>query len=113
MVAASLVDSARRDSTVVGGNLNSLRCRSNELLKIPSITIPRTAIASRPAVRETALFTPDAMPARFCETELITVAVSGATLIVIPKPTTTIGGEKIVPQLPPPPGHQKKKGKRA
>ena len=43
-----------------------------------------------------ALFTPEAAPARFAGTEFITVVVSGATLIAIPTPNTTIAGKKVV-----------------
>ena len=57
---------------------------------------PNTATASKPAVRDTALFTPDAIPARLSCTAFITVVVSGATLIAMPKPSTMIAGRKVV-----------------
>ena len=53
-------------------------------------------MARSPAVRATALLTPDAIPARFDATEFITVVVRGATLIAIPRPRMTIGGQKFV-----------------
>src|ERR1700726_596386 len=59
--------------------------------------MPRAAMARSPAVRATALLTPDAMPARFCETEFITVVVRGATLMAIPRPRITTGGKKMCP----------------
>src|SRR4026208_639569 len=65
-----------------------------------SITTPNTAIASRPAVRDTALFIPDATPACSSPTALITVVVKGATLIAIPSPSTSTAGKKLVQKLP-------------
>ena len=53
-------------------------------------------MAISPADLATALLTPDAMPTRFCTTEFITVVVSGATLIAIPSPSTTVAGKKFV-----------------
>ncbi len=53
-------------------------------------------MATNPAVRATALLTPDATPACVCETELITTVVSGATLMAIPRPSTATGGKKSV-----------------
>jgi len=48
-------------------------------------------VMARNAVRATALFTPDAIPARSCARELITVVVSGATVMAMPSPRTTTG----------------------
>ena len=53
-------------------------------------------MARRPAERATALFTPEARPTRFDGTEFMTVVVSGATLIAIPRPNATMGGKKFV-----------------
>ena len=53
-------------------------------------------MANSPAVRETALLTPEAMPAWLDLTEFMTVVVSGATAIAIPSPSTTIAGKKPV-----------------
>jgi hypothetical protein len=47
-------------------------------------------------VRATALFTPDAIPARFAATELIIVVVSGATVIAMPNPRKTIPGKNFI-----------------
>src|SRR5581483_7035023 len=68
---------------------------------------PSTAIASNPAVRETALLIPEAIPARFCRTEFITVVVKGATLMASPTPSTTTAGKKVVQYLPPSFGRMK------
>jgi hypothetical protein len=51
------------------------------------------AIASQAAVRETALLTPDAAPARLWSTVFMTVAVSGATLIDMPDPNISTAGK--------------------
>src|SRR5580765_3618679 len=64
-----------------------------------NITIPSTAMASKPATLETALLIPEAMPARVCATEFITVVVSGATLMAIPTPRTVMGGKNVVQYL--------------
>ena len=53
-------------------------------------------MASKPAVRETALLIPEAMPAWLSRTEFITVVVNGATLMAIPRPSTTIAGKNPV-----------------
>ena len=49
-------------------------------------------MASRPARRATALFTPEAMPAWCWLTDASTVAVSGATSRVTPMPNTIAPG---------------------
>jgi hypothetical protein len=59
------------------------------------MTKPKIAIASSAAVRETALLTPEATPARSGPTEFITVVVSGATVTVIPMPSTTTAGRNV------------------
>ena len=51
---------------------------------------------NKPATRETALFTPDAMPTCFSSTAVITTVVRGATLMAIPKPRTITAGKKVV-----------------
>ena len=55
------------------------------------------------AVRETALFTPEASPECLPETEFIAVVVSGAMTRAIPKPMTTTAGKKVVQYEPPVP----------
>ena len=49
-----------------------------------AITMPKIAIASSAAVLDTALLTPEAIPATSGPTEFITVVVSGATVTVMP-----------------------------
>ena len=68
---------------------------SSMWLKLCSMRIPKTAIASKPAVRETALLIPEATPTRFSGTEFITVVVRGATLTAIPMPRTRIAGKNV------------------
>ena len=57
---------------------------------------PKTATARSPAIRDTALFTPEATPASLEGTDSITAVVSGATLIAIPMPRTTTAGKKVL-----------------
>ena len=45
-------------------------------------------MASKPAARDTALLTPDAVPASSCPTEFMAVVVSGATVMAMPRPRT-------------------------
>src|SRR6185369_293223 len=71
----------------------------NRWLNACNMTTPNTAMASNPAVRDTALLIPDATPACSSPTELITVVVSGATVIDIPSPRTTTAGKKLVQKL--------------
>ena len=54
---------------------------------------PSTAIATRPPIRATALFTPDATPACVRPAAVITVVVSGATVMPMPIASTTIGAK--------------------
>ena len=53
-------------------------------------------MAIRPAARETALFTPEARPAWLLGTAAITVVVSGATVMAMPRPITSMGGKNVV-----------------
>ena len=55
-----------------------------------------TATASSPALRATALLTPDAAPACSVGAAASTVEVSGATSVVIPSPKTTTAGSTSV-----------------
>ena len=75
----------------------SARARLNAL----SMITPKTAMASKEAVRATALLMPEATPARRPSMALITVVVSGATLIVIPALITMTAGKKLVQSCPP------------
>src|ERR1700682_1984957 len=53
--------------------------------------VPSTAITSRLATAATTLLMPEATPVSRSFTELMTVVVSGATVMAIPKPSTIIG----------------------
>src|SRR5260370_13087650 len=67
---------------------------------------PKSAIARRPATRETALLTPDAAPTwRSSSTDVITVVVSGATVVAIPITMTIRRGQNDVQYEPPMPGN--------
>ena len=67
-------------------------------------TMPKTAMASKPAIRATALLIPEAAPARSAPTEFITTVVRGATVTAIPKPSTTNAPKKSFQYEPPTPG---------
>jgi hypothetical protein len=60
-------------------------------MSIPATT-GSTATASRPAIRETALLMPDAVPTRFSGTDASTAEVSGTAVSVSPRPSTTTPG---------------------
>src|ERR1700733_4740873 len=75
------------------GSGTPARPRFNAELNNFTITIPRIATASTLATRATALLIPEAAPARFDATELMTTVVSGATLIAIPNPRTVNAGK--------------------
>ncbi len=53
-------------------------------------------MASRPAARDTALFTPEAVPASAWPWAFITVVVRGVMVIVMPRPRTQTAGKKVV-----------------
>src|SRR6478736_9227470 len=55
-----------------------------------------TATERSPARRDTALFTPDAIPSSASVTELSTVDVSGATVADRPRPNTITAGRTVV-----------------
>jgi hypothetical protein len=78
------------------GRAERLKRSSNVRLKTFPRISPRTATASKLATRETALLTPDAIPARCSSTLLMTVVVSGATLIAMPSPKMRTAGKKVV-----------------
>ncbi len=69
---------------------------SRLLLKAAKTKTSKTAIASRPAVKLVALFTPEANPECLPSTEFMAVDVSGAITTLIPKPTTTTAGKSVV-----------------
>ena len=72
------------------------RRSSSPALKVPDTTIPMTAMASSPAMRDTALLMAEAMPARRVSTAPITTVVRGATLTAMPSPSTVTAGKKVV-----------------
>ena len=57
-----------------------------------AITCPIRAVAIKPPVRATALFSPDAAPVWLLSTDISTAVVSGATAQAIPKAITTNAG---------------------
>ena len=59
-------------------------------------TTPRSATPINPAVRATALLTPDATPECSTGTEFITVVVNGATKSAPPHPRIVAAGKKVV-----------------
>jgi hypothetical protein len=61
-------------------------------LNCAATAAPTAAIATKPATRDTALFTPDATPACCASAPPSTAAVSGATVTAIPKPKTSTPG---------------------
>ena len=61
-----------------------------------TINMPITAMPNRLARRDTALLMPEATPAWWVATLLITVVVSGATLKAMPKPNIVTAGKKVV-----------------
>ena len=59
-------------------------------------TAPTPAMATRPATRAIALFTPEATPALCSSASASTVAVSGATVIDSPSENTSSAGRRSV-----------------
>jgi hypothetical protein len=80
-----------------GGRHRRLAARSSSAwLNARCMTMPSRAIASRPAARDTALLMPDARPAWTGSSAFMTVVVRGATVTVMPKPSRTTAGKKLV-----------------
>src|SRR3954468_9465069 len=69
--------------------------------KVRARKTPNTAIARSPATLDTELFTPEATPECDVSTAPITAVVSGATVIVIPSPSTHTAGNTVVQYEPP------------
>src|SRR5205085_12525199 len=65
------------------------------------LTRPAMATASSIATRDVALLMPEASPARASATAVITVVVSGATLIAMPRLITSTAGRILVQYDPP------------
>lgn len=61
---ASWASCARRSSRIADGRERCRNARSKRTRKAQTITMPRTAMASTPATRATALLIPEAMPTR-------------------------------------------------
>ena len=70
-----------------GANGSFARPASNRAENEATAAAPITAMASNDAPRATALFTPDASPARSCGADDMTVVVSGAMVVVMPIPS--------------------------
>ena len=79
-----------------GGEVELRRLLSRAWLNLAERTRPKTAMASRPAMRETALLTPEATSASRVGRDSMTAVVSGATAMAIPMPRTATGGKKLV-----------------
>ena len=85
-----------------GGARRAASCASSSREKTTTEAAPKTAMASRPAARATALFTPDAAPAwRSSSIDVITVVVSGATVVAMPRPRTSRPGKYADQYVPP------------
>ena len=65
------------------------------LVNVKIATAPRMASASTYTDRVTALLMPDATPECCDETDPMTVVVSGATVMPIPRPMTRIAGKYV------------------
>src|SRR5258706_1993470 len=96
VMPASLVRCASIACCTPGDRCSVARWLSRLLVKTERATIPKTAMASSPAARETALLIPEAIPAWRCSTAPITAVVSGATVMVMPNPITTTAGKKVI-----------------
>ena len=88
---ASAESAARAVSAMLSGVVRALRELENRKRAAP----PTTAMASTPAVRETALLMPDAVPAKCVATELMTAVLSGATVMPMPTPRRTTPGKNV------------------
>src|SRR5207244_895136 len=86
----------------IGARRAGGRCDSRLCAKMMIDIAPKTATARRSAALATVSFTPAAVPA-WCSSaiEVITVVVSGATVMVIPKPMVRMAGKNVVQYEPP------------
>ena len=94
-IAASLVRCDCTAATICGDRLAAARRWLRSTSNVRDITMPKLAIASKPATLETALLTPDATPTAVGATDCMTVVVSGATVNVMPNPSTTAAGKNV------------------
>ena len=88
---------------VLAGGVNASRLRRGitRVSNVRASRTPKTAIATSPATRDTALLTPDATPACRLSTALMTVVVNGATVTAIPNARTITAGQNVVQHEPP------------
>src|SRR5438477_186476 len=94
--AASLLRCDSTAVTISGDKPAAARRALRSTSNVSDMTMPKLAIASKPATLETALLTPEATPTAFEATDCMTVVVSGATVNVIPNPSTSAAGKKVV-----------------
>src|SRR5262245_31642075 len=80
-------------ATASAADIHAVRTRPYSMG--PATTTPTMATASSSARRETALLMPEARPACFSSTDVITVAVSGATLVAMPTLMTQTAGKTV------------------
>ncbi len=83
LASANFGTSAFKARRISGGTCNSAKRVSSVAPNTPTTSAPRSATASMPAIREMALLMPDAVPACWPPAALMTVVVSGATLMAI------------------------------
>jgi len=105
MSAPAILGSSRSTSARAGDE--SARRSTDGLTRASNVresTTLKIAIARRPATLATALLMPEATPACRASTAAITVVVRGATVMAIPKPSTTTAGRNVVQKEPPIPG---------
>ena len=95
-IAASFARWAAIASATPAGSVSASSSRCKCELNTWLMTMPKSAIARRPAIRATALLTPDAAPERCAAAESSTVVVSGAMQIAMPRPSTTTAGKNVV-----------------
>src|SRR5262249_9159632 len=86
------VSTADRAAAVIG---DAATWRSSAPLNAVSVTAPSSATASSPATDATALLMPEATPDWCVGTALMTVVVNGATVMVMPTASTTIGARNV------------------
>ena len=89
-----MVSATRLASAATPAETNIARWKpANSFAPSLASTAPSSAVAIRPPVRATALFSPEAMATCCSSTEPSTEAVSGATAMVMPSAITRIIGK--------------------
>src|SRR6266852_5614087 len=99
VIAASLTLCTSIACCTPGERCRVARWLSRLLVKTDKTTIPNIAMASSPATRDTALLIHEALPAWLCSTAPMIAVVSGATVMVMPRPITTTAGKKVIQKL--------------